>query len=195
MVEANNAATGGGGRRAIFLDRDGTIIVDSGYLCDPAGVELLPGAVAGLRRMQALGLALVVVTNQSGIGRGYYDRAAADRVGQRLDDLLAAEGVRLDGVYICPHAPQDGCACRKPRPGLVEQASRELGLEPAASFVIGDKACDIGLGEAVGATTILVTTGSGETTRAAGDCRPDHVATGLDAAAAIIETLVSGGAS
>jgi len=193
MVEAHHEARRHGGRPAVFLDRDGTMIVDRHYLCDPDGVELLPGAVAGLRRMQALGLALVVVTNQSGLGRGYYDQTAATRVRQRLDDMLAAGGVRLDGVYVCPHAPQDACTCRKPLPGLVEQAGRELGLDPAAGFVIGDKACDIDLGRAVGAVTILVTTGYGRETLAAGACRPDHVAADLVEAAAIIETLVAGG--
>jgi len=177
-------------RPAVFLDRDGTIIEERHYLADPAGVVLLPGAVEGLRRMRGLDLALVVVTNQSGVGRGYYGYEAVERVHDRLRELLAAGGVRLDGIYVCPHAPEDACACRKPRPGMVERACRELGLDATASFVIGDKACDIALGRAVRATTILVTTGYGEKELAAGGCRPDHVAAGLSEAAALLEALL-----
>lgn len=180
---------------AVFLDRDGTVIVEKHYLHDPAGVELLPGAAEGMRRMNALGLKLVLVSNQSGVGRGYFGRDAVERVHGRLIELLEAEGVRLDGLYICPHAPardsQEPCGCRKPLPGLIERASRELGLDPARSFVIGDKPCDVDLGLVVNATTFLVTTGYGAGHAATGGCRPHHVAASLLEAASTIESILA----
>ncbi len=181
---------------AVFLDRDGTVIVEKHYLHEPEGVELLPGAAEGMRRMAELGLKLVLVSNQSGVGRGYFGRDAVERVHGRLIELLAAQGVRLDALYICPHAPaKDGagepCGCRKPLPGLIERASRELGLDPTRSFVIGDKPCDVDLGLVVNATTFLVTTGYGAAHAEAGDCRPHHVAAGLLEAAGIIESILA----
>jgi histidinol-phosphate phosphatase family protein len=183
-------------RAAVFLDRDGTVIVERHYLHDPDGVELLPGAAEGMRRMAAAGLKLVLVSNQSGVGRGYFGRDAVERVHGRLIELLQAQGVRLDALYICPHAPAkdragDPCGCRKPLPGLIERASRELGLDPAQSFVIGDKPCDVNLGLVVNATTFLVTTGYGAAHVEAGDCRPHHVAAGLSEAVGIIESILA----
>jgi len=149
-------------RPAAFLDRDGTINVDCHYLSDPAQVELLPGAAEGLKRLAAMGYALVVVTNQSGIARGYFDAARLDEIHARLAELLAAEGIVLDGVYVCPHGPGDACACRKPLPGLALAAAADLGLDLANSVMIGDKAADVGLGRAIGAkAAILVRTGYG----------------------------------
>jgi D-glycero-D-manno-heptose 1,7-bisphosphate phosphatase len=147
----------------VFLDRDGTIIVEKNYLADPAQVELLPGAAAGLRSLRRQGYRLVVVTNQSGVGRGYFLQEDVDAVHARLAALLAAEQVTLDGVYCCPHRPEDGCVCRKPAPGLVERACAELDLNPEASVVIGDRALDMELGRNCGMTTILVRTGYGAT--------------------------------
>lgn len=189
-------ASSGDLRPAVFLDRDGTVIVEKHYLHDPSGVELLPGAAEGMRRMAGLGLRLVLVSNQSGVGRGYFGRDAVERVHGRLIELLAARGVRLDALYLCPHAPgKDGagepCGCRKPLPGLIERASLELGLDPSRSFVIGDKPCDIDMGLVVNATTFLVTTGYGAAHAAAGDCRPHHVAAGLSEAADIIESILA----
>jgi len=143
-------------RPAVFLDRDGTIIADKHYLCDPAGVELLPGAAEGLHRMSALGLPLVVVSNQSGVGRGYYDAQSVERVNTRLAELLLAHGVVLAGSYYCPHAPQQVCDCRKPAPGLALMAAHDLCLDLGTSYVVGDKPCDVELGLAVGATALLV---------------------------------------
>ena len=148
-------------RPYLFLDRDGTVIVEKNYLGDPAGVELLSGAVAGLRRLRELGYGLVLITNQAGVGRGYYDESAVHAVHQRLSELLAAGGVTLDGIYYCPHHPAAGCACRKPLPGLIRQAQAELPVDLARSVVIGDKPSDIELGKARGVRTILVETGYG----------------------------------
>lgn len=166
--------------RCAFLDRDGTIIVERHYLHDPAAVVLLPGAVDGLRALQELGFRLVVVTNQSGVGRGYFTQADVDAVHARLEALLATAGVRLDGIYCCPHRPEEGCACRKPATGLVDRACAELGLDPRTSVMIGDKASDIELGARCGMATILVRTGYG-----AGEvCTPDAAVADLAAAAA-----------
>lgn len=148
-------------RGAIILDRDGTILIEKTYLNDERQVELLPEAAEGLRRMQQMGWPLVVITNQSAIARGYLDEPGLSRVHARMNQLLMAEGVHLDGIYHCPHRPENACACRKPKPALVLRAARELRFNPAASFVIGDKDCDIQLGQAVGAQTILVRTGYG----------------------------------
>jgi D-glycero-D-manno-heptose 1,7-bisphosphate phosphatase len=177
-------------RRFVLLDRDGTINVERHYLSHPDQLELLPNAAAGLRRLQQLGLGLAVVTNQSGVGRGYFDLAAVDAVHARLRELLTAEGVALDGIYVCPHTAADGCGCRKPLPGMALRAARELGFDPARAFVIGDKAVDVDLGRAVGATTFLVTTGHGADTLAAGQAQPDYVVADLgEAAARIVELL------
>jgi histidinol-phosphate phosphatase family protein len=148
-------------RPAVFLDRDGTLIKERDYLSDPDGVELEDGAATALLDMQARGLALVLVTNQSGVGRGLFGPEALASVHRRLAELLAREGVVLDGWYVCPHRPEDACGCRKPRPGLVAQAVRDLGVNPSTSFVVGDKMSDVLLAGAIGATGILVATGHG----------------------------------
>lgn len=147
-------------RAAIFLDRDGTIIVDKHYLSDPAGVVLEQGAVAGLKALAKIG-PLVVVSNQSGIARGRFTAQDAIAVNHRVAELLAEEGIDILGWYFCPHGADDGCACRKPRPGMIDQACRDHGLDPTRSFVVGDKASDLELATAVGATGILVETGEG----------------------------------
>ncbi len=146
---------------AIFLDRDGTIIVERNYPSHPDQVALLDGAVEGLRTMAAQGFPLVVVSNQSGIGRGYFSVEQADAVEGRVRELLAREGVEIAGWYRCPHAPGETCSCRKPLPGMIEAAARDLDLDPARSFVIGDKWSDVELAGAVGAVGILVVTGHG----------------------------------
>jgi histidinol-phosphate phosphatase family protein len=146
---------------AIFLDRDGTIIEERNYLADPDEVKLLEGAAQGLLALGSHDLPLVIVSNQSGIGRGYFSIAQAQAVQNRLEELLAREGVTIAGWYRCPHDPSDRCACRKPLPGMIFAAARELSLDPSRSFMIGDKRCDIDLAAAVGAAGILVTTGYG----------------------------------
>lgn len=174
-------------RSAVFLDRDGTVIVERHYLSDPDSVDLLPGAVEGLRRIRDLGLPMVLVTNQSGVGRGYFGRDAVERVHGRLLDLLATQGVGLSAIYSCPHKPEEGCGCRKPLPGLIERAAAELDLDLAACFVIGDKPCDIDLGLLVNATTFLVRTGYGAKHVEEGTCHPHFVVSDLAEAAARIE--------
>ena len=178
-------------RRFVVLDRDGTIIVERQYLSDPRQVELIPGAARGLRQLNEMGLGLVVITNQSAVGRGFFDKARLDLIHRRLCELLNAEGVRLGGIYVCPHRPEDNCLCRKPRPGLLELAAQELDFDPQACFVIGDKVCDIDLGRQVGATTFLVRTGYGAQVAAEATVTPDYVVDDLRDAAQVIERLVT----
>lgn len=164
--------------RYVLLDRDGTINVDRHYLSDPDELELLPGVVEGLRLLRRAGWGLIVVTNQSGIARGYFDEARLSHIHNRLREMLAGAGVPLDAVYHCPHGPADNCRCRKPRPGMIEQAAQEIRFEASAAVMIGDKPCDIELGHAVGATTILVRTGYGSLYAAEyeGVAQPDDAA-------------------
>jgi len=181
------AGAGSRPRRAVVLDRDGTLIVERHYLSDPAEVELIPGVAAGLARLARLGLALVVITSQSGIERGYLTEARLEAIHARMRDLLGAEGAGVDAIYHCPHLPEAGCACRKPRTGLVERASRDLGFDPRAAFFVGDKACDIELGRAVGGTTFLVRTGYGAELAAEGPAAADHIVLDVGEAALEIE--------
>jgi D-glycero-D-manno-heptose 1,7-bisphosphate phosphatase len=143
-------------RRAVFLDRDGTVIEDPGYLSDPADVRLMPGAADVLRALQADGFLLVLVSNQSGIGRGWTTVEQADAVHRRLVDVLAAEGVTIDDVRYCPHAPDEGCSCRKPLPGLLIESARALGIDLEASVMIGNTDADIGAGRAAGVRTVAL---------------------------------------
>lgn len=179
------------GRRFVLLDRDGTLIRERHYLTDPDEVELITGASEALKRMRALGLGIIVVTNQSAMGRGMLDGVRLEQIHDRLRALLAAQGVALDAIYVCPHTPDDRCECRKPRPGLVERARRELELDPRRSFVVGDQASDIALGAGVGATTLLVCTGYGAETALARRVLPDHTVRDVAAAAEMIECLLA----
>jgi D-glycero-D-manno-heptose 1,7-bisphosphate phosphatase len=150
------AKNSGSLRPAIFLDRDGTVVYDRDHLADPERLELLPGAAEGLRRLAALGYVFVVVTNQSGVARGYFTLGDVDQMNARLTALLEAEGIQLDGIYVCPHGPEDGCDCRKPLPGLLLRAARELGLDLGRSLLIGDRDSDMKAAEAAGIRGILV---------------------------------------
>jgi D-glycero-D-manno-heptose 1,7-bisphosphate phosphatase len=178
-------------RRYVILDRDGTLIVERHYLSDPAQVELLPGTVKGLQLLAQFGLGLIMVTNQSGIGRGYFSKARLEEVHERVKELLAEHEILLDGIYVCPHVPEDDCPCRKPRAGLVAVAAAELGFDPSAGFVIGDKPCDIELGQAVRARTFLVRTGYGAKHEAEATTQADYVVDNILEAAEIISQLVA----
>lgn len=178
-------------RRFVVLDRDGTLNVDRHFLADPAGFELIGGAAEGMRRLADLGLGLVVVTNQSGVGRGIVGREALAAIHDEMARQLEAFGVRLDGVYWCPHRPEDDCACRKPRTGLLERAAAELSFDPTGAFVIGDRPRDIEMGQAVGATTLLVRTGHGARFEREGRIRPDYVVDDLLEAAEVIARLIA----
>jgi D-glycero-D-manno-heptose 1,7-bisphosphate phosphatase len=137
-------------RRLALIDRDGTIIVDKVYLSDPDGIEFAPGAVEGLRLLRDAGFALALITNQSGIARGLFDVATLERIHDRLKSMLAAEGLQFKAIYFCPHGPDDGCDCRKPKPGMLRKAMRELGFKPDEVVVVGDSDADMGAAEAAG---------------------------------------------
>lgn len=143
---------GGGLPAAVLFDRDGTLVHDVPYNGDPELVVPVPGARWAVAALRAEGVALGVVTNQSGVGRGLLDRRAVLAVADRVERLLGP----FDVWAVCPHAPADGCRCRKPAPGLVEAAAAELGVEPARAVVIGDRASDVEAAEAAGATGLLV---------------------------------------
>jgi D-glycero-D-manno-heptose 1,7-bisphosphate phosphatase len=175
-------------KRFVLLDRDGTINRERHYLSHPDQVELCPNAGQGMRRMLELGLGLVVVTNQSGITRGYFDEPRLHEIHDRLRFLLRLQGVLLHGIYHCPHGPDARCGCRKPEPGLAERAAGEFGFELSESFVIGDKPCDIDLGRAVAATTILVRTGYGADHQSTANA--DFVVDDLTQAAQVIESCL-----
>ena len=176
--------------RAVFLDRDGTIIEEVGYLDRPERVELFPWTIDAVRVLNRAGLAVVLVSNQSGVARGFFTEAVVDAVHQRMADLLNEGGARIDAYYYCPHHP-DGkvpryaqpCDCRKPGRGLVDRAVQELGIDPAKSFVVGDRWLDVALGRAVGAQSVLVRTGYGASEE---DRRPADLA-----ADAVVDNLIA----
>jgi histidinol-phosphate phosphatase family protein len=145
----------------VFLDRDGTLIVEKHFLSDPAGVSLEEGVPEGLALLQSRGHPLIVLSNQSGIGRGLFDESAAQRVNLRVAELLKARNIEILGWYVCPHTPEEGCDCRKPLPGMALAASRDLKLDLPGSFMVGDRRGDLELADAIGATGILVASGYG----------------------------------
>jgi len=160
-------------RPAVFLDRDGTIVREAGYLRSPAQLRLLPGAAAAIRRLNGAGFAVIVATNQSGIARGMLTEEDLALVNGALQRRLARRGARVNACYFCPHHPEVGspkyrrrCRCRKPAPGMLLRAAKDLDLDLARSFAIGDSARDLLAGRNAGARAILVRTGYGRRTEA-----------------------------
>ena len=181
------------GRRAIIMDRDGTVCDEVGYVNHVDRVRLLPRSAAAIRAANEAGFQTVVVTNQAGVARGYFEESLVEEVHERVRQLLAKEGARLDGIYYCPHHPEVGspayrktCSCRKPSPGMLERARDEMGIDLGASYMIGDSVKDIEAGHRAGATKVLVLTGYGkgefEHQSHAWSVRPDHIAADLGAA-------------
>ena len=159
-------------RPAVFLDRDGTLVREVDFLCDPDELELLPGVPQSLQRLAQAGYALVVTTNQSAIARGMIDEAQLNRIHERLERELAQHGVDLDRIDWCPHHPTVGdppwrarCDCRKPRPGMIQRSIAALDLDPQRSWTIGDSERDLAAGAALSIPGILVTTGRGSQER------------------------------
>ena len=155
-------------RAAVFLDRDGTINEQMGYINHISRFVLLPGAAQAIRTLNEQDIPVVVVTNQSGLARGYFPPSLLEEVHAKMEQELASEGAHIDGLYICPHHPEakeeqfrKDCTCRKPKTGLLERAAAELGLDLQRSFMVGDRWSDLKCGARVGATSILVLTGYG----------------------------------
>lgn len=171
----------------IVLDRDGTVVVDRDYLDDPDELELLPGAAEGLRLLHQGGFRMIVVSNQSGVGRGLFSLRRLEEINARLLQMVRLAGADLEGIYCCPHQPEDGCACRKPGTELLLHAALDLGFDPKESIVIGDKASDIELGRRVGARTLLISADPDQKARLSPS--PDYVVADLAAAARLIELL------
>lgn len=141
---------------AIFLDRDGTINKDIGYLSDPAQFEFLPGAIEGLKKLYNMEYRLIIVTNQAGIGMGYYTREDFYKVNKEMLKGLSQNGILIDKIYFCPHSKSEKCACRKPEIGLIERAQQDMNLDMSQSYFIGDSAADIEAGNRAGLNTFLV---------------------------------------
>ncbi len=170
----------------VFLDRDGTLNVDTGYVKSPDDFTVLPGVGAALARLKQAGARLVVVTNQSGLGRGYFTSKDLEAIHGKLRAILAEDGVTLDGLYFCPHHPDDRCNCRKPARGMIDRALAELQVDLSRAYVVGDSVRDVELAKLVGAQSLLVMTGpSGAEALAdltARDLPPDYVAEAMSQA-------------
>jgi D-glycero-D-manno-heptose 1,7-bisphosphate phosphatase len=169
--------------RVVILDRDGTMVVDRGYMEDPAALEFLPGTAEGLRSLYAQGYRLVVITNQSAVGRGLFPIERVYAMNARLERMVEELGPKLEHIYFCPHAPDAGCDCRKPALRLMTRAAAELGFDPSRAIVIGDKESDVKFGRRAGAITMLI--GKPDSPLIA-LTTPDYVVDNLQEAAAII---------
>ena len=184
-------------RTAVFLDRDGTINEEMGYINHPDRFRLLPNSAAAIARLNQAGLLVVVATNQSGMARGYFPSSLISQIHSLMRQLLAQQKAQLDAIYVCQHAPDADCLCRKPNPGLLHQAARDLDIDLTRSYVVGDRFKDIQLAANVGAKGILVLTGygRGELEYYEGErlVEPHYIATDLfDAAAWILKDMGKG---
>jgi D-glycero-D-manno-heptose 1,7-bisphosphate phosphatase len=149
-------------RSAVFIDRDGTIAEEVGYLNHVSRFRMFPFVAAALRRLNDAGCPVIVVTNQSGVARGYFPESLVHEVNQRLMQQLSESGARVDAIYYCPHSPSESCNCRKPRTGMLERAAKEHILDLRRSFMVGDRYADIELARNAHARGVLVRTGYGE---------------------------------
>lgn len=172
-------------RPAVFLDRDGTLNVEVDRVATPEALVPIPDAARAVHRLNALGVPVILVTNQAIVGRGYCDEAGLRRIHDRLEALLATEDAKLDAIYHCPHAPEAQCDCRKPKPGLVLRAQREMNIDLAKSWMIGDSVKDIRLARATGMRVILVRTGKAGSDAADSDY-PDYVCDSLSDAVSLL---------
>lgn len=145
----------------LFLDRDGTLIREKHYLSCPDEVEIIPDSVNGLKNFIDAGFGLIIITNQSALARGIIDHKRLSEIHQYMFNLFLGYNISFDGIYYCPHHPDDGCDCRKPKPGLLYNAIRDFEVDMQNSLMIGDKPCDIQVGKQIGLCTILVRTGYG----------------------------------
>lgn len=177
-------------RRAIFLDRDGTVADEVGYVNHASRLRLLPRSAEAVRRIRDAGFLAVVVTNQAGVARDYFEESVVIEANRRLVELLVGEGTGLDGIYYCPHHPREGvapyrqdCQCRKPRPGMLLRAAEDLGIDLPRSYMVGDGVVDVEAARAAGVLPVMVLTGYGrghvEHRRARWKVEPEHIAEDL----------------
>jgi len=143
-------------KKAVFLDRDGTIARDVPYCSRPEDFELLPGVSEGIRLLNEAGFKVIVITNQSGVSRGYFTKEMLEEIHQKMKDDLSKFGAHIDGIYFCPHHPDQGCDCRKPKPTLIYQATQAHGIQLDESFFIGDMPLDVVAGYAAGCKACLI---------------------------------------
>lgn len=162
-------------KKVIFIDRDGTIVEDTGYVHKVEDFKLLPNVIEGLRKLRKF--MIFIVTNQSGIGRGVYKLEDFKKFNDRMIDELGKRKIRIEKIYYCPHMPEDNCNCRKPKTKFLEEAKKEFEINLKKSFVIGDQKADIELGKNVGCKSILVLTGNGKKTKK--EIKADFVANDL----------------
>lgn len=151
--------------RAVFLDRDGTILTERGYLADPRKMVFYPNIFGPLKNLRKRGYKLIVITNQSGIARGYFTLAMFNKINAKFNSVMAKHGALIERVYFCPHGPNDGCGCRKPKTLLMKRAARDFGIDLTSSFVVGDQTRDVQMARRAGARGILVLTGAGRSVR------------------------------
>ena len=165
--------------KAVILDRDGTLIKDGHYIRDPKKIFIYKGVIPALKTLKEKGWKIIVGTNQSGIGRGYFTVDTLKKIHEALDKLFYEKALKIDGIFFCPHHPEENCHCRKPNLGMLLEAAKKHHLDLSACVVIGDKECDILWGKNGGAKTILVLTGKGKKTRRHSRVRPDHISPAL----------------
>ncbi|MFC1637461.1 D-glycero-beta-D-manno-heptose 1,7-bisphosphate 7-phosphatase [Candidatus Margulisiibacteriota bacterium] len=172
--------------KAVFLDRDGTIVEDVGYMNSPKQLEFIPGSIKAIKKLNEAGYKVVVITNQAGVARGLITEDMLQTIDKTLHKWILSGGAHLDGIYYCPHHPDHGvypykqvCECRKPHPGLIKRAHRDLDIDPAQSFMIGDKATDVEAGKRAGTKTVFVRSGRGQAEEKKINGKPDHITENL----------------
>lgn len=148
--------------KAVFLDRDGTINEEMNYLSKIEQLKILPNSASAIKILNENGYKVIVITNQSGVARAYFSKETLEDINEHLKNELAKDDALIDAVYYCPHHPDEGCECRKPRPGMIERAKSEYDLDLSSSFIVGDTINDLETGYIVGCKTALVLTGYGE---------------------------------
>lgn len=166
-------------KRAVFLDRDGTIARDVNYCCRVEDFEILPKVPQGISILNEQGFKVVIITNQSGLARGYFTKEMLSQIHQKMKDELNRYNAQVDAIYFCPHHPDEGCECRKPKPRLILQAAEEMGIALQFSYMVGDHEKDVEAGRAAGCKTLLVTTGSNQESGNRQSKPPDYIANSL----------------
>ncbi|KPJ69609.1 hypothetical protein AMJ44_03125 [candidate division WOR-1 bacterium DG_54_3] len=172
--------------KAVFLDRDGTIVEDVGYMNTPEQIKFIPGAIEAIKMLNEGGYKVVIISNQAGVARGLITEDMLQTIDKTLHKWILHGGAHLDGIYYCPHHPEHGvypykqvCECRKPHPGLIKRAHRDLNINLSQSYMIGDKASDVQAGKNAGTKTVFVTSGRGKEEKEKLKIKPDHVADNL----------------